>query len=84
MRKVCEMPRKPTKTRAELEVLFMTELRKHPACRVVGAIAISPGVGRLWHVALERDGSCIQPECRHRIWEITETLCSQFDLARAS
>ena len=27
------MSHKPTKTRAELEILFMTELRKDPACR---------------------------------------------------
>ena len=78
------MPKKPTKTRAELEGLFMTELRKDPACRAVGAIAISHGVGRLWHVAVERDGSRIQPGCRHRIWEITEKLCNRFDLARRS
>jgi hypothetical protein len=75
---------KLTQTRAELETLFMTELRKDPACRAVGPVAISPGVGRLWHVVLERDGSRIQPECRHRIWKITETLCSKFDLAAAS
>lgn len=78
------MPKKLTKTRAELEGLFMIELHKDPACRAIGAIAISHGVGRLWHVAVERDGSRIQPGCRHRIWEITETLCSKFDLARAS
>jgi hypothetical protein len=77
------MMRKLTKTRAELEGLFMTEVRKDAACRAVGAVAISHGVGRLWHVALERDGLHIQPECRLKIWEITETLRSQFDLARA-
>jgi hypothetical protein len=78
------MPKKLTKTRAELEGLFMIELHKDEACRAIGAIAISHGFGRLWHVAVERDGSRIQPGCRHRIWEITETLCSKFDLARAS
>jgi hypothetical protein len=78
------MPQKLTKTRAELEVLFMTELRKDPACRAVGEIAISHGVGRLWHVAVGRDNSRIRPEWRHRIWEITEDLCSRFDLAAAT
>jgi hypothetical protein len=33
---------------------------------------------------VERDGSRIQPGCRHRIWEITEKLCNRFDLARPS
>lgn len=78
------MPQKPTKTRAELERLFMMEVRKDPACRAVDAIAIAPGIGRLWHVTLERDGSHIQPECRLKIWKITETLRSQFDLAIAT
>jgi hypothetical protein len=76
------MPKKLTKTRAELEGLFMTEVRKDPACRAVDAIAVSQGVGSLWHVTLQRDGLHIRPECRLKIWKITETLRSQFDLAR--
>ena len=42
---------KQTKTRAELELLLMTELRKNPVCSGVDAIAITHGVGRLWNVA---------------------------------
>jgi len=78
------MPEKLTKTHAELEVLFMTELRKDPAWRDVGEIAISRGLGRLWFVVVGRDDSRIRPEWRHRIWEITEDLCSRFDLAAAT
>ena len=46
------MSHKPTKTRAELEILFMTELRKDPVCRSVEAISITGRVGRLWNVAV--------------------------------
>ena len=79
-----QMSHKPTKTRAELEILFMTELRKDPVCRSVEAIAITGGVGRLWNVAVERDGLRIRPDCRHRIWEITEGLCSKYELAQGT
>ena len=78
------MSHKPTKTRAELEILFMTELRKDPVCRSVEAIAITGRVGRLWNVAVERDGPRIRPDCRHRIWEITERLCSKYELAQGT
>ena len=73
---------KQTKTHAELEILLMAELRKNPVCRGVDAIAITQGVGRLWSVAVESDDHRIQPDCRHKIWEITERLCSQYDLAQ--
>jgi len=76
------MSQKQTKTRAELEILLMAELRKNPVCSGVDAIAITHGVGRLWNVAVEPDGHRIQPDCRHKIWEITERLCSQYDLAQ--
>jgi hypothetical protein len=76
------MPHKLTKTRAELETLLMAELRKDPVCRSVEAIAITGRVGRLWNIAVERDGPHIRPDCRHRIWEITERLYGQYDLAQ--
>ena len=78
------MTQKSTKTRAELEILLMAELRKDPACSSVDAIAITDRIGRLWNVAVERDGPRISPDCRHRIWEITERLCSKYDLAQGT
>jgi hypothetical protein len=71
---------KTEKTRAELEALLMAELRKDPACSSIDAIAITGTVGRLWNVAVARDGPRIQPECRLKIWKLTEKLCSQYDL----
>jgi hypothetical protein len=76
------MPKKLTKTRAELEILLMAELRKDPVCGSVDAIAITGRVGRLWDVAVESDGPHIRPDCRLKIWEITERLCGQYDLAQ--
>jgi hypothetical protein len=73
---------KQSKTRAELEILLMTELRKNPVCSSVDAVTITHGVGRLWNVAVEADGHRIRPDCRQKIWEITERLCSQYDLAQ--
>ena len=78
------MPQKLTKTRAELEILLMAELRKDLVCRSVDAIAITGRVGRVWNVAVARDGPHIRPDCRHKIWEITESLCGQYDLAQGT
>jgi hypothetical protein len=78
------MPQKPTKTRKELETLLMAELRKDPECSSVDAIAIMGRVGRLWNVAVERDGPRIPSDCRHRISEITERLCGKYDLAQGT
>jgi hypothetical protein len=75
------MPQKPKKTRAQLEILLMAELRTCPECSNVDAVAITRQVGRLWGVAVTRDGPLIRPECRKKIWEITERLCNQYDLA---
>ena len=50
------MPQKLTKTRAELEILLMAELRKDPVCCSVDAIAITSRVGRdSGKVAVERE-----------------------------
>ena len=76
------MPQKLTKTRAELESLLMTELRKYPECSNVDAVAITRPVGRPWDVAVIRDGPHIRTECRKKIWEITERLCNKYDLAQ--
>jgi hypothetical protein len=78
------MPKKLTKTRAELETLLMAELRKDPVCGSVDGIAITGRLGRLWNVAVERDGPHIRHDCRLRIWEITERLCGQYDLAQGA
>ena len=78
------MPQKLTKTRAELEILLMAELRKDPVYCSVDAIAITSRVGRLWKVAVERDGPHIRPDCRLKIWEITERLTGQYDLAQGA
>jgi hypothetical protein len=67
------MSQKLMKTSAELEILLMAELRAYPECNNVDAIAITRSVGRLWGVAVVRDGPFIRPECRNKIWEITET-----------
>jgi hypothetical protein len=78
------MPQKLTKTRAELEILLMAELRKDRVYCSVDAIAITSRVGRLWKVAVERDGPHIRPDCRLKIWEITERLTGQYDLAQGA
>ncbi|HAH64257.1 MAG TPA: hypothetical protein DCL72_01985 [Rhizobiales bacterium] len=78
------MPKKLTKTRAELEILLMAELHKDPACDSVDAVTITGTVGRLWNVAVESDGPHIRPVCRLKIWEITERLCGQYDLAQGA
>ena len=75
------MPQKLTKTHAELEILLMAELRMHPECSNVDAVAITRPVGRPWDVAVIRDGPHIRTECRKKIWEITERLCNEYDLA---
>lgn len=76
------MPQKPTKTHAELEILLMAELRAYPECSNVDAVAITRPVGRLWGVAVMPDGPLVRPECRKKIWEITERLCNKYDLAQ--
>jgi hypothetical protein len=78
------MPQKLTKTRAELESLLIAELRTCPECSNVDAVAITRPVGRLWGVAVMRDGPHIRPECRKKIWEITERLCSKYELAQGT
>jgi hypothetical protein len=82
IRELFQMPQKPTKTHAELEILLMAELRTYPECSNVDAVAITRPVGRLWGVALVRDGPLIRPECRNKIWEITERLCNEYDLVQ--
>jgi hypothetical protein len=77
-----QMPQKPTKTHAELEILLMAELRKYPECSNVDAVAITRPVGRLWGVAVMPDGPLVRPECRKKIWEVTERLCNKYDLAQ--
>jgi len=81
-RKLFQMSQKPMKTHAELEILLMAELRTCPECSNVDAVAITKPVGRLWGVAVMRDGPHIRPECRKKIWEITERLCNKYDLAQ--
>lgn len=82
IRELFQMFQKPTKTHAELEILLMAELRTYPECNNVDAVAITRPVGRLWGVAVMPDGPLIRPECRNKIWEITERLCNKYDLAQ--
>jgi hypothetical protein len=76
------MSQKLTKTSAELESLIMDDLRRYPECSNVDAVAITRPVGRPWDVAVIRDGPHIRTECRKKIWEITERLCNEYDLAQ--
>jgi hypothetical protein len=71
---------KPTKTESELQAMIMDELRRHPECGNVDAVAITHPLDRPWDVLAIRSGASLKPECEERIREITDRLCAQYDL----
>jgi hypothetical protein len=72
------MAAKEKKTREELTVLLMAEIRKHPDCAHVVGVAITQPVGHGWGAAWRVNGNklaCPQSS------EIVTRLQNQFDLA---
>jgi hypothetical protein len=70
---------KPIKSRSELEAILMAEIRKHPECSNVEAVAITRPLGRPWDVAVVRDGANRKPECLRRVQEIAVALVAKYE-----
>jgi hypothetical protein len=75
---------KRIKTRGELEVMVMTEVRRYPECEKVEAVAVTRPLGRPWDIAVVRDGPQISVPCHLRIHGIVQRLCAEYDLAPES
>jgi hypothetical protein len=73
------MPNGSVKSRVELEAMLIAELRKHPECRDVNAVAITRPPDRSWDVAIVCNGPQIPTECWKRVHEIQARLMAEYD-----
>ena len=75
---------KESKTPAELQAMIMVEAAKHPECRAMGSVTVTPNEGGSWsHSFIRSGGGPWTPACEEQIGAFVADLRAQYD-ARAS